>query len=141
MSDLKEVRLVLPIVPPNTTSQMKRHNHATGAVFKGKAQRSAEDTVMGALLPLRVAVPLRSPVEVEIIATWPWRKGDGAKVRAKGPQRMTVKPDGDNFGKGIQDLLSSLRFIEGDSGVTDKIVRKRRGDDVGIVILIREVEA
>ena len=125
--------------PPKTTSQMKRTNRATGAFFKSKDQKEAENTFLALLLPFQPSAPICGPIRLWVSVEWPWLLKHKKKDRLHGRQWMTSKPDSDNWIKLLQDTLVTMRFIESDQSVCDLRVQKFWGGKPGISIALESL--
>lgn len=137
------IDIFLPIVPPPTTSQMKRAARTKQGIrfFKSKEQQDSEHSWASVLLPHQPPTPLDGPLEVSIALFYPYTKGDTQRVRDRDRKDHiphTSKPDLDNVVKALTDQLVRLKFIVDDSRIYDLRVRKFRApmEDVGVSIRI-----
>jgi Holliday junction resolvase RusA-like endonuclease len=128
------VDVTVPCVPPKTAHHAKRIVRVGGfARLADKPElTSARHTLLALLQPHAPAAPLVGPVALVIDLTWPWLAGDGKRTRALGRIPHDTKPDWDNAGKTLADVLVTLRYLEQDSRIVDGRVRKWRGDSPGI---------
>lgn len=133
----------MPGVPPKTTFQAKKIMRTKdGRQFVGKTKEAAESaaTLASMLAPHRPDKPLAGQVWMAVVVTWPYRKSD-LSTKAKRDQAATrsvphtVKPDIDNFAKGLLDCMAQMLFIENDQCVYDLHLTKRFGMSPGIEIM------
>jgi Holliday junction resolvase RusA-like endonuclease len=107
------------LVPPKTTHHAKRI--ARMGRFSKLVDRpeltSARETWISVLRPFAPSTPLVGPIRAELSLTWPFRKGDGMKVRAKGHIPCDVKPDCDNMAKVIFDVMALLGYFTNDAQI------------------------
>lgn len=81
--------------------------------------------------------PFDGPVEMTVVATWPWPKSLSAKKRAlPGAERKKTTPDADNITKIIKDALNLIVFTD-DARISDLHVAKRFGDCPGVAVEVR----
>lgn len=82
--------------------------------------------------------PLTGPVELRLIAVYPWPKSMTPKKRAApGAKWRTSRPDIDNIGKLIGDALNKIAWLD-DAQIAVSRALKRYGDNPGLQV---EVEA
>jgi Holliday junction resolvase RusA-like endonuclease len=130
------IKFRLDCIPPSSTSQGKRINRSTGVFFTSKAHREDMEMLEALMSPHRPKTPLEGPLDVQIVAVWPWpksaRKSDQEKVLPK-----TTKPDADNFSKGVIDCLMRLGFFTDDSKISHLSASKWYGTRPCIWITIK----
>ena len=68
-----------------------------------------------------------------------WPRSTSKSKRAAGDAPMDVKPDWDNWGKQICDVLERCGFVWNDSQFADVRVRKLRSDRPGADIVLEEM--
>lgn len=124
-------------------------HHAKRIVRIGKFYRladlptlvAAKKAIDLALLPHKVAAPMRGPVRLALEFTFPWRAKDSRKVRARGRIPRDTRPDCSNLAKTTEDRLVAMGFVEDDGQVVELIVRKWFGAEPGIRVVLEHVEA
>lgn len=80
---------------------------------------------------------LDGPLEMTVVAVWPWPKSLSAKKRAlPWAQYKATTPDADNITKIIKDALNLVVFTD-DARITDLHVHKRFGDLPGVSVEVR----
>ena len=132
----------VPCVPPTANHQRKKIVRIGGfSRLADKPELVAAKAILDSLL-LRhqPPMPIVGAVRLTLEFTWPWRQGDGRKVRALGRVLYLTKPDATNAAKTLEDRLVALRFIEDDRYVAELIVRRWRGDSPGIYVGIEAME-
>jgi Holliday junction resolvase RusA-like endonuclease len=137
------ITFFVPCVPPKTSHHAKRivRRGAHFGLADTDRLNDAKDLLAALFVPFRPATPYTGPLVLEIDLTWPWLKSDSKRVRSREQIPHDTKPDWDNAAKGICDCLAKLRFLEQDSQIVDGRVRKWRGDEPGIEILLYPWEA
>jgi Holliday junction resolvase RusA-like endonuclease len=100
---------------PKTTRQatLRIYKRKDGKSFIGKDKKSSLldqrlDIWCKKFIPLK---PLFGPLEVSIIFTYKWRKGEPKRNR-NSPVPMFKRPDVDNLAKGTLDWLSNKFFYD-----------------------------
>jgi Holliday junction resolvase RusA-like endonuclease len=101
---------------------------------------SAREVWMAVLRPFAPSAPLVGPLRARIELTWPFRKGDGMRVRAAGRIACDVKPDCDNMAKTIFDVMALLGFFSNDAQIWTLTVTKFFGANPGLEFSIQEGE-
>ncbi|MEG1071977.1 MAG: RusA family crossover junction endodeoxyribonuclease, partial [Akkermansia sp.] len=100
----------LPVVSPRTTHQAKKIVRVGG--FTKLADKPELKAVvsdyMTLLRPYAPAKPIEGAIRIHLEFTFPWRKSEQKKNRAKGAIPMTSKPDWDNMAKTIVDVMVKL---------------------------------
>jgi Holliday junction resolvase RusA-like endonuclease len=136
------IEFFLSLVPPTTSHHHKKIVRIGG--FSKLADKpeltAAKNSLDAALYPHQPIAAIDGPVRLEVTLTWPWRKGESKKRRAKGRAWHTSKPDCSNMLKTLEDRLVKLCFIEDDKAVADVRVLKFWGDTPGIRIRITPLE-
>lgn len=140
---MNHIELFLHMVPPTTTSQMKRAARTRNGIrfFKSEQQKNAEASWQAALAPHQPAEPVAGPVELRIALFYPYNKADTQRKADRDRVDViphTAKPDLDNVAKQLIDTLVQLRFIEDDAKVVDLHLSKHRAceADIGVAIQI-----
>lgn len=120
--------ITLPIIPPRTTSQMKRMSNTGGRLrfFKSAAGERAERDYLWLLKPHAPAAPLTGPVELAVTFCWP-HNARTSKAQAVGSHWKTTRPDADNLVKQLQDCLVKLQFVSDDGQIARLILEKWHG--------------
>ena len=99
--------------------------------------RSQIDSILYPHRPSRLLV---GPLRLSITVTWPWNTSD--------PKRITnnhdrwpheTKPDCENLAKGLVDGMVRNCYFAEDSRVVDLRVRKFRGDNPSVKIILEEL--
>lgn len=131
----------LPIVPPKTTSQMKRLVIVRGkpVFFKNRAGVAAENDYLSLLEKHKPAAPLCDAVELAITFTWPHLSGTSAKRLGERIPK-TTRPDADNLVKQLADCLVKLQFIRDDGQIARLILEKFHGPEPGVTIRLDPFE-
>jgi Holliday junction resolvase RusA-like endonuclease len=128
------------LIPPKTTHHAKRlvRRGRFAAMVDKPELTTARETWMAVLRPFAPSTPLVGPLRALIDLTWPFRKGDGMRVRKNGRIPCDVKPDCDNMAKTIFDVMALLGYFSNDAQIFDLIVTKWFGDEPGITFHIQE---
>lgn len=139
----ESIIIKLPIAPLTATAQQKGVFVRGGrAHFYTKAKvREAEQTYASLLAPYRPQRPIESPVSVDILFAFPYRKSEKkAHVKKGAILAHTTRPDLDNLEKGLLDTMTKLGFWSDDSLVFEKRTKKIRFREqfVEIVVTPRE---
>lgn len=132
----------LPIVPPTTTSQMKRQVWTPKGprFFKSTRQQQVEHTYLTLLQPFRPAAPMDGAVEMAVTFTWPHLAATPKRLRDRVLPKAT-RPDADNLVKALQDCLVRLQFVRDDGQIAALRLEKYHGpaESVGIWIRIAPI--
>lgn len=128
------VKFFVECIPPTTTAQMRRH--ANGHSYRPQKLENAIATFHQILAPHKPEKPIDGPVSVTIAVTWPWRKSESKRTKAKGRIPHNARPDLDNWVKQLIDELVTWRFIERDQEIAELTIRKFWGDVPGIGVAI-----
>lgn len=137
---------VFEAVPPKTSVQGRRFNPKTGRTYKPGALKEAESDYLTLLHSQRPESPIEGPIELCLLAVWPYRKSDSSTralaelCETMSGRRCTVKPDSSNFAKIIEDALVKLSFIKDDAEVSDLHVHKMFGKVPGVIIGINTLK-
>ena len=86
--------------------------------------------------PHRPAVPLDGPLSMELYVVFPWLQKHSPRHRKSGLLPKDTKPDWDNLGKQISDVLAACGFYTNDSRLSDVRIRKRFGDTPYVQVTI-----
>lgn len=137
----------LACIPPEAT----HHSKKIVRIGKGASAFSkladtpqlvaAKRTIDAALLPHKVATPMRGPVRLTMDFEFPWRVSEPKKVRARGRIPRDTKPDCSNLAKTTEDRLVAMGFLEDDGQVVELVVRKWFGSEPGIRVTLTPFEA
>lgn len=142
----KHHKFFIRCIPPKATAQASATimHRKDGSAFVGKPSGSPADRAKKDLVALmRVHVcpePFQGPVALSVAFTWPWRKSEPKKNRAKGTKWIPSRPDADNLVKMMLDIMTTLEFWDDDGQVAWITVQKKWGDDPGIQVGIHELE-
>lgn len=131
-----------PCVPPKATAQQKGVGVSGGrpVFFTKKNVQKSKEFFTYLFCNLRPPVPFNGPIRVELIITFPWKKGETKVNRAKGWLPMPVRPDFDNLSKTPMDVLSHLSFWCDDGQIFDGRIIKGWGSVPGVRVTIEEAE-
>lgn len=132
----------IPCELPKATAQQKGVMVTGGRpiFYTKKHVQKSKDFFTWLFVNQRPPVPFNGPIRVEIVMTFPWRKGESKANRARGWVPMPVCPDWDNLAKTPMDVLSRLSFWCDDSQIFDGRVIKGWGEKPGIRVTISEVD-
>ena len=126
-------------VPPSTTAQQKRRSKSGHYFHSDKMVRQAQtwDVLLRPHVPQE---PVSGPVQLLVCMVYPQRKATRASDRSQLIPKET-RPDCDNVGKHLIDLLARMRFLHDDAQVARLIVEKWHGPEssVGIRIAIHPI--
>lgn len=124
--------------PPKTTAQGKRLNLSRGQFFKSKEHAADMGALRLRMRAHRPIKPLEGPIQLTIVATWPYPKITPKRYQIGCRPKLT-KPDVDNFAKGVIDALVDEGFFPDDAKVYGLNVLKFFGppEAVGIDVHIR----
>jgi len=137
--------------PPTATAQHKSHRvfekkeGGTKLVFfeAGKV-KAARAELTNLLRPFAPEVPLRGPLQLVVVWTFYWSKGEEAhRESGKIPEDwrlLTARPDGDNLAKMFKDVMQALGYYANDSHVSVETFVRGRGDRPGIHFALRELD-
>jgi Holliday junction resolvase RusA-like endonuclease len=141
----------IPCIPPKSTHQAsaqimrKKERLPDGTIkirqFVGKSDSSkgarVKQDLVNLLRPYAPPTPFVGPVKLSVIWSYPWRKAETKKNRAKGYLPCDTRPDVDNIIKLVLDVMTLLRFWTDDNQVADIRIQKRWGDWTGIAVAVR----
>ena len=127
---------------PKGTSQQKRFNHSTGAVFKDKKLQNAETEFKLALLPYRPAIPCTRPIKLIVWFAFDtknkklWGKPvNGEKLY----EYKATRPDTDNYIKLFKDVMVKTGFFSDDSIIVDEHIIKTYAEKATIMVSYQEL--
>lgn len=129
-------------IPPKSTGNSSRkiiRYKGRLMTIKGDKAKQAEVDLLSLLRPYAPQIPFAGPVSLCIGITWPWRKSEPKRNRAKGSKWHTSKPDLDNWAKTFADCMTRLNFWGDDSRVAQLLMCKRWGDRPGIEVSVSEI--
>jgi len=118
-----------------------RGRHAT--VYKAAKQEQREQTLAALLVPHKPSTPLEGPVLLYVNAVFACPASKSKKWREDalcGRIRPTTKPDADNIGKHLKDVLTQMQFWGDDKQVVELVVRKWYGVRDRIDITLRTAD-
>lgn len=127
----------LPIVPPTATSQFgsRRLNWVGGKprFFKSARQKDTEHTLRSLLLEHRPEKPMSGPVRVSIVFVWPHTRSTPKRLLAK-TLPLANRPDLDNLGKALLDVMTQLQFWFDDGQIQQLSLSKWRAPEGELLI-------
>lgn len=135
---------VLNIIPPRATHQSGQEILRGGwgkrriGTKPGSKWETARRVLTAEILPHKPSYPAEGPLKLSVLWVWPWNSHHTKAQKAKGEIPCGKLPDCDNLNKGLQDVLTRLRFWNDDGQIADLHFRKRYGDRPRIEI---EIEA
>lgn len=92
-----------------------------------------------AALAMRGKPLMDGPVELRLLAVYPWPKSMTARKRAApGAEWKTSKPDGDNITKILKDALNKIVWTD-DARVASWHGWKKYGDTPRLVVIVTEL--
>lgn len=132
------IEIALRVLPPKTTSQMKRQVQTSHGprFFKSKAQKAVEHTYLSLLTPYQPDVPIDGPVALSVVFAWPHLAATPKRLRGLRLPK-TTRPDADNIIKALQDCLVRLRFVHDDGQIAELNLRKLHVPDAEVGIQIQ----
>ena len=133
---------LLPCIPPTSMSQSKQISTrgARPVLHDSKNLMASKQTLLALMSVNRPHRPLTGPIKVKVTYTWPWLKGHGVKVKAKGRIVKTTKPDADNLAKLTIDCMAMMNFFANDAAVWKVTSEKYHGDSPGVRVWIVETD-
>ena len=131
------MKLHLPIVPPTTTSQMKRLAFVGGKprFFKSKQSMIAEASYEQLLIDARPAEKLVGPITLEVTFVFPHRKSIPKKLAGEMIPK-TTRPDLDNSVKALVDSMTRTFWFNDDAEIFSLTVTKYHGPDERVGVWI-----
>ena len=143
---MREIEFTLNCNPPKHTAQGSStilKNFKTGKYFIGKKSNSnaieAKTMLLCMLMPYRPKTTLEGSLKCEIEYIYAWRNSEPKKNRLLGFRWCDTRPDADNILKQFFDCLTTLRFWNDDSQVSDLHFSKKWGDEPKINVKITEL--
>ena len=141
----------LPIIPPKATSQgagkrmfipKDKEGRMTGRpmFFKNKDAAGAEHDYLILCAPHKPSVPMTGPLKLQVDFVFPWRKSETKKRMKRGRCPNDNRPDCDNLGKMLCDVLTKLCFYKDDGQVADLHITKAWGDNVGVYVQLAPID-
>lgn len=132
---MKKIEFFWEGVPPKSTFQQRDRNfHKTPAARLAMAQWQA---VLEQHVP---EMPMKGPIALRIIVTWPHTAETRKRSRGGGPVYKTTRPDGDNILKGIKDIMTRLGYWTDDAQVSIEAMTRCHGDISGAFVSVKEIE-
>lgn len=138
---------VLGAIPPKSTAQKAvRFDPRSKRVFHSQKGQEVVADYVSLLKDQAPAEPITGPIELSIMAVWPYRKSDTATKALRDlteqfwGKRYAVKPDASNFAKSLEDVLVKLCFIGDDAQVSDLHVYKRFSHTPAVLIGVNSLE-
>ena len=144
LSPLRSHSVFVECVPPKTTAQQNLRVF-NGRIVRSRKQIEGAAPLLALLGEQAPPEPLSGALSVTLEVVWPWRKSDLATragrelAQRSGRLYVPVKPDLDNYAKGVLDWLVALQYLERDELVVELILRKFVGAKPGLGIRIEEV--
>lgn len=132
------IDITLAVLPPKTTSQMKRQvwTPAGPRFYKSNAQKTVEHTYLSLLTPFQIPEPMTGPVALAVTFVWPHLASTPKRDRARRIPK-TTRPDADNIVKALQDCLVRLRFVHDDGQIARLMLEKFHGPEAQVGIRIQ----
>lgn len=140
----KAIAFRVDCVPPTATAQQKGAFVAGGRVrFFTKAKVRRTESLLAALLaPHAPAEPFDEAVAVRVDWTFPYRASERkAVVKAGLDVPHDRRPDLDNLGKALLDVMTSLGFWSDDGRIALLTTSKAWGRKPGIAVRIEPLTA
>lgn len=131
------VRCVLPRSVGKNSKRAFVGKDGRAFVAPGKGAGETKETLAGLLVALRPKEVIRCPVEVALVAVWPWPASAPKRLRESLDWKLT-KPDADNLMAGFLDVMTSLGFWADDGLVVRQSSTKLCGRDPGFRLTVRE---
>lgn len=135
------IRFFIPCIPPTATAQQKGVMVVGGKprFFKKKRQQQAENTFHALLLPHRPPQPFDCAVSLCVVFSFPWRASEKkSRIAQWSSYPISVRPDVDNLGKALIDVMTTLRFWRDDSQIARMMLEKQYSDEPGILVVLCE---
>ena len=128
----------LAVLPPKTTSQMKRQVWTPKGprFYKSGVQKAVEHDYLSLLSPYRPDAPIEGAVMLAVAFTWPHLAATPKRRRHLLVPKIT-RPDADNIVKSLQDCLVKLRFVHDDGQIAKLVLEKFHGPDAQVGIRIQ----
>lgn len=102
--------------------------------------RENAESLASLIVPHRPDMPMAGPVRLDLTFRFPWRKSDSRKQRQAGSRPKDTKPDWDNLGKQVSDVLEASGFFANDSQIAEVHLVKLFTDSPGIDVVLQELE-
>ena len=132
---MKKIEFFWEGIPPKSTFQQRDlHFHKTPAARLAMAQWQA---ILEQHVP---ESPLKGPIALRIIVTWPHTAESMKRSRGGGEVYKITKPDGDNVLKGIKDIMTKLGYWEDDNHVSIEAITRCHGNFPGAFFSVKEIE-
>lgn len=124
-------------VPPKSTFQQRNKNYV-----KTKNAKLANAIYQAVLEQHAPQKPLDGEIILEVTLIWPHTKKSKQKAiqRNLGLLPKTTKPDGINCMKGIEDIMTKLKYWNDDAIVYDEHVRRYYGVVPGMYVKVQSQE-
>ena len=139
-----ELRFTIDCIPPRATGQsttrVGRTKSGRGFIYKDKKGDKLRNELLLLLLDHAPPIPLESPLSLNIIFVYPWRKSEPKYKRALGQIPCSTKPDLDNMLKVFIDQMQTARFFLNDSGISNLSAEKYWGDHPRISVVLSELK-
>lgn len=135
---MKSLSFEIPCDPPRASSQQKGAFKTPVGIrfYKKQPVVKAEKTLFALLQPHVPAAPFEGPLSLAVIWSFPWRKSETKKRRALGAVPCDVRPDLSNIVKLLEDTMTTLRFWNDDSQISQLSLTKEWGNWAGIKISV-----
>lgn len=130
-------------IPPRAQKRDRIGSRAGhGFSYKDKGQKLEEDKILALIYQYKPPVPFTGPLSLRIEAYLPIPASKPKRWRQDaehGLIRPTTKPDADNLGKMIADILRE-GFYQDDKQIVDLTVRKWYGLNPQWLITLEEIK-
>ena len=129
------IEFFMPMIPPQTTAQMKQVTVRNGkpVFYEPEKLKTARSKLMGHLSKHVPEEKYTGPVRLVTKWLFPMTK------TSKNGQYKHTRPDTDNLQKLLKDCMSDVGYWKDDALVVSEIVEKFWADTPGIYIKIEEV--
>lgn len=85
--------------------------------------------------------PIEGPVEVKLLAVYPWPKGLSPRKRSvPGADLKSSRPDLSNIAKLVEDSLNAIVYVD-DSQIAAEHLWKKFGEHPGLIVEVRRLGA
>lgn len=118
-------------IPPKSTFQQRDKNfHRTPCSRLAFAQWQA---ILEQFVP---PVPYDGALSFRLVLTWPFPQG---KTHDRSAVPKTTRPDGVNILKGVEDIMTSLKYWYDDNQLSIEIVERYYGEYPGVLLEITKL--
>ena len=132
---------MISFVVPGSVVPWARARGEGSARFTPVRQRSYAGVIRAsAWQAMRAQKPLDEPLELRVLAVWPWPTSLSAKRRAPGVSTCkATKPDADNVLKIVKDACTGIVWTD-DARVAVLRAAKLYSDRPGLMVTVRPVD-